>query len=121
MENNTQLQEILDLTLEMKAENIVAIHTGALSPIADWVIVCEGGSFTHVAAIADRIRKHFKQTMGILPYHMEGADASRWIAIDYTDIVLHVMLPELRNYYKIEELWSEYPQKDVTDEDNSPE
>ena len=116
MENNTQLQEILDLVLEMKAENVVTINTGADSPVADWLVICEGGSFTHVAAIADRVRKYFKQTAGMLPYHMEGADASRWILLDYTDIVLHVMLPELRNYYNLEELWSDYPQKSITDE-----
>ena len=114
MSNTTnQRQQIIELLQDMKAENIVVINTGEESPITDWVIVCEGTSFVHVGAIATKIRTHFKQVEGMLPYHMEGDDANRWVAIDYTDIVVHIMLPQLREYYKIEELWAEYPQETI--------
>lgn len=110
-----QLAEIIELAQDMKAENIVTINTGAESPVADWIVICEGTSFVHVAAVANKIRTHFKQTAGMLPYHMEGQEANRWIAIDYTDIVVHIMLKELRDYYQIEELWSEYPQETISE------
>ena len=115
MSDNTQLDTIIELLQEMKADNIVTINTGAESPIADWVVVCDGNSFTHVSAVADKVRTHFKQTEGMLPYHMEGKDQSRWVLLDYTDIVVHIMLPELRKYYEIEELWSDYPQETISE------
>ena len=112
-ESKEQRLKILEILQDMKAENIVVINTGANSPITDWVIICDGSSFVHVGAIANSVRTHFKQVEGVLPWHMEGDDANRWVVLDYTDIVVHVMLPQLREYYKIEELWDEYPQESI--------
>lgn len=113
--DNHQLSKTLELLQDVKAEKIRIIESGENSPIADWIIICEGNSFVHVRAIADAIRIYFKQNENMLPYHMEGKEQSRWVLLDYTDVVVNIMLPELREFYKLEELWGEYPFTDIDD------
>ncbi len=111
--NNQQLNKIVELLLNTKAENITLVECGSASPIADWILICEGTNFVHIRALADEVRDYFKQEENMLPFHMEGKNESRWVLLDYTDIVINIMLPELREHYQLEDLWSEYPQKQL--------
>ncbi len=108
--DNSQLNKTIELLQDVKADNITIIESGENSTIADWVIVCEGNSFVHVRAITDKIRDYFKKEENMLPFHMEGKSESRWVLLDYTDVVVNVMLKELRDYYRLEELWEDHPQ-----------
>ncbi len=115
IKENSQLMSILDAMLDTKAEDVRVFHTGAESPIADWVVVCDGTNYTHVRAISDRIRSFFKDESGLIP-NTEGKNERRWILLDYFDIIVHIMLPELRAYYKLEELWKDAEQFEITEE-----
>lgn len=107
IKENEQLAAIAEAMLQTKAENIQVFHTGSESPIADWVVICEGTNYTHIRAIADTIRQHFKDTTDLIPQGYEGKDERRWILLDYFDIIVHVMLPEIRAYYRLEEIFKE--------------
>jgi ribosome-associated protein len=111
--DNSQLAKTIDLLQEVKAEKITIVESGEESTIADWIIICEGTSFVHVRAISDKIREYFKKEENMLPYLMEGKDESRWVLLDYTDVVVNIMLKELRDFYRLEELWSAYPQTEI--------
>lgn len=70
-------------------------------------IICTGKSTTQVAAIADNIREKVRVDLNIKPYGYDGYKNSQWIVIDYGQMYVHVFLPEIRDFYKLEQLWSD--------------
>lgn len=74
---------------------------------ADFFIICEGDSNTHVKAITDSIHKKVKETLETAPSHTEGSSNSKWVLMDYFNTVVHVFHPETRDFYELEHLWSD--------------
>ena len=74
---------------------------------AGFFIICEGDSNTQVKAISDNIHKRVKREMGEWPSHVEGAQNARWICMDYFNTVVHVFYRETRQFYQLEDLWSD--------------
>jgi len=90
---------------DAKAENTVAIDLTGKSSIADAMIVTEGRSNRHVAAIADRILQGLKEA-GHKGVRIEGLNTADWVLIDAGDVILHVFRPEVRAFYNLEKMWS---------------
>lgn len=80
-------------------------------------IICQGKSTSQVAAIADNIREELQKTKKIKPFNYDGYKNCQWIVIDYGDIMTHVFLPEIREFYNLEDLWSDAPATEVPDLD----
>lgn len=99
---------IVEKAQEKKAENIVIINLSEYSGIADFFIICEGDNTVHTKAIADIIVEKLS-LQKTEPWHIEGHEEGRWILIDYSDIIVHVMIPELRDYYQLDKLWEHKP------------
>jgi ribosome-associated protein len=96
-----------------KGENIVSIDLRKIpEAVADFFIICEAGSTNQVKAIADSLTVEMERICGELPYKHEGEQALQWVIIDYVNIVVHVMLPESRRFYKLEDMWSDAPQEE---------
>lgn len=70
-------------------------------------IICQGKSTSQVTAIADNIRDEVKKKLGLTPYNYDGYRNAQWIVIDYGEIMVHVFLPEFREFYNLEDLWSD--------------
>lgn len=81
------------------------------------LIICQGGSTSQVGAIADSIREKVLREAGIKPYNYEGYRNSQWIVIDYGSLMVHVFLPDFRQFYNLEELWNDAPVEVVPDVD----
>jgi ribosome-associated protein len=96
---------IVDAALAAKAEDIVAYDVRALGCLSDYYLLCTGDVSVHVRAIAQSIMGSLK-AHGTHPWCHEGVEQGRWALLDYGDATVHVMLPELREYYLLEELWS---------------
>lgn len=77
--------------------------------VADFFIICEANNPTLLKAIADEVEFNVKKECGESPYKHEGKQAQQWILIDYINVVVHVMLPEPRKFYRLEEMWSDAP------------
>jgi ribosome-associated protein len=88
----------------IKAERISLIELKGSSDVTDWFVICQGDNTAHVRAIADAIVDGLK-TGKTSVWHTEGLVDGRWIVLDYSDVVVHVMLSDLREYYALEELW----------------
>ena len=71
----------------------------------------------HVSSIADSIREYVRKTTGDKPFNYDGYESSQWIVIDYGTIYVHVFLPEYRERYNLEQLWSDAPITEVPDLD----
>lgn len=93
---------------DKKGKNIVQLDLRKLGDApADFFIICEGDSNTHVKAISDSIYKKVKEEMHTMPSHTEGSNNAKWILMDYFNTVVHVFYPETRHFYEIENLWSD--------------
>jgi ribosome-associated protein len=86
---------------------------------ADYFIICSGGSKRHVLALAQHIEEALKQ-VGIKPLGVEGLDEGQWVLLDYNSMVVHIFLQPLRDFYNLENLWSEAPKTQI-DADKYPQ
>lgn len=103
---------------ERKGRNIVHIDLSAIeSAAASDFIICEGSSTMQVSAIADSVREYLFEHAGIKPFNYDGYRNSQWIVIDYGHILVHIFLPDERQRYNLEELWSDAPCTMVPDID----
>jgi len=99
------VQGIVTAALEdIKAINVRVLDVRGLTDIADIMIVASGNSDRHVRSIADRVVESVKAA-GIKPYGVEGARDGEWVLVDLHDIIVHVMLPRVREFYGLERLW----------------
>lgn len=87
------------------------------SAAASSFIICEGTSSMQVSAIADNVREHLADKAGIKPYNYDGYQNAQWIVIDYGDTLVHVFIPEVRERYRLEELWSDAKLTEIPDLD----
>ncbi len=95
---------------ERKGRNIVHIDLSAIeSAAASDFIICEGSSTMQVSAIADSVREYLFEHAGIKPFNYDGYRNSQWIVIDYGHTLVHIFLPDERQRYNLEELWSDAP------------
>lgn len=102
------LKTIIQAIQEKKGEKIISLDLRKIhEAVTDFFIVCEAGSTTQVRAIADFIETEVKNKCGELPYKHEGKQVLQWVIIDYINVVVHIMLPETRRFYKLEEMWSD--------------
>lgn len=100
------VDRIIPILRETLAEAIVTIDLHGLPGTADYFIICQGDNTIHNRACADRVIERLA-LFGTRPWRFEGLREGRWILIDYSDVVVHILLPELRDYYNIEGLWAE--------------
>jgi ribosome-associated protein len=97
---------IVSCMVDNKADDIAAYDVAELTMMSDWYIICSGNAPVHARAIAQSVITGMKRAH-TYPVHQEGVEGGRWAVIDFVDVVVHVMIPEIRDYYEIEELWSE--------------
>ena len=107
-EDKSLVDEILYGIEDVKG---VEVHIMDLSKISNTVcklfILCTGTSNTHVAAIANSVKKNVSKKLKEKPYSMEGIENQEWVLIDYVDVVVHIFQREIREFYDIENLWGD--------------
>lgn len=108
--NSKILKSIIKAIQDKKGENIVSLDLRKIhEAVADFFIICQASSTTQVKAIADAVEHEVKLELEENPYRHEGQQAAQWILIDYVNVVVHVMHPEARKFYRLEEMWSDAP------------
>lgn len=114
--NSKIFKTILQAVQEKKAQNIISLDLRKIpEAVADFFIICEAGSTTQVKAIADSVEEGVRKNCDELPYKHEGRTSMQWVLIDYVNVVVHVMLPENRRFYKLEDMWSDAPHEKYGD------
>ncbi|MEA3499718.1 MAG: ribosome silencing factor [Candidatus Marinimicrobia bacterium] len=110
-----QLTEMVANTaLSMNAENIIILDMKKEVDFTDYFIICQGDNKMQIKAIADEIIGKLEKA-DIKDFNIEGYDNKEWILIDAFDVICHIFDEEKRNYYNIENLWGDVPQKTIDD------
>ena len=108
--SNLQAEATRKLALEaleaLKADNIVVLDVRAQTSFTDYMVFASGSSTRHVSAIADSVVEAAKAA-GDPALGVEGEDVGEWVLVDLGDVVVHLMLPDVRLYYELEKLWGE--------------
>lgn len=102
------------LALEKKAENVVVLDMSRISGMCDQFVICSASSKTRARAIAEHIEQEMKSD-GVRIVHRDGIKESDWIVLDFSDVVVHIFIAELRKYYDLESLWGDAPRRVITE------
>lgn len=108
--NQTELlvKKITEGIQEKKGLKIViADLTDIEDTICNYFVICQGNSPTQVSVIADSIREYVREETGNKPLAIDGLRNAQWVAIDYSDVLVHIFLPEVREFYNLENLWAD--------------
>ncbi|MEO8583712.1 MAG: ribosome silencing factor [Flavitalea sp.] len=112
--NSKLFKSVIHAIQEKKGDNIISLDLRKIpEAVADFFIICEASSSTQVKAIADYIEYYLKETLKEIPYKSEGQQSGHWVLVDYVNIVVHVMQPETRKFYKLEEMWGDADTEEI--------
>jgi ribosome-associated protein len=98
---------------DKKGEEIVALDVHDLVGYTDYLVIATARNERQAKAIHEEVHQRLKQDEGRLPARTEGEVEARWVLVDYLDCVLHLMVPEMRDRYRLERLWGEAPLLDL--------
>jgi ribosome silencing factor RsfS/YbeB/iojap len=98
-------KQVLTAMDDLKAKDVKEIDVRGRASFADLLVIASGTSTRHVKSIADEVVR-FAKRAGVLPLGVEGEKEAEWVLVDLGDIVVHVMLPRIREFYSLERLWS---------------
>ncbi len=112
METNMTVEKIVKILDNKKAEEIKVIKISELTVLADYFIIANGTSNTHVRALAEEVEAELSDE-GVEPRNIEGRSTG-WILLDYSDVVVHVFTPHDREYYNLERLWQDGEEMDIS-------
>jgi ribosome-associated protein len=99
-------RRIVELAEDKKAADIVLLELAPLTTLADYFVICSGGSERQLDAIADGIISPLRSEK-VRPIGREGTPASHWVLLDYGSVIVHIFTPPERDYYGLEKHWSE--------------
>ena len=107
-ETKELIQKITEGIQEKKGKNIViADLTGIEDTICKYFVICQGSSPSQVLAIVDSVKDYVRKNTGDHAYGVDGMRNAQWVAMDYSDVLVHVFLPEARQFYNLEHLWAD--------------
>lgn len=101
---STLRQHVVTALEDLKAKDVREIDVRGRTSIADLLLIASGTSARHVKSIADEVVK-FAKKAGVMPLGVEGEQEGEWVLVDLGDVIVHVMLPRIREFYGLERLW----------------
>lgn len=116
MEEQRLIETIVQAIQDKKGKSVVSLDlSGMDGAICSHFVVCNADSTTQVAALADAVEEAVYLRFKESPWRVEGKQMGLWVAMDYIDVVVHIFQTELRDYYKLEELWADAPMVEYED------
>ena len=104
---------IAEIASDRKAIDIRIVDVRGLVGYTDYLVICSGNTERQTTAIRDAIHKELKDDHGLMPRRAEGVGEARWILLDYLDCVIHIFTPDARDFYRLDKLWGDAPQRNV--------
>lgn len=108
--NNALVETITKGIQEKKGQDIAIVDLSDIDgAIANYFVICQGNSPTQVEAIAESVGETCRKDMGEKPLSVNGLGNDQWVAMDYSNVLVHIFLPETRQFYDLEGLWQDAP------------
>ena len=114
----TLLKTVLAAVEDLKAKDVVQIDVRGKSSVCDFMVIASGTSTRHVKSIADEVVR-FAKKLDVMPLGVEGEREAEWVLVDLGDVVVHAMLPRVREFYALERLWTVGDQPPESDAGNA--
>lgn len=102
-------QLVVEVASDKLAADIVMLDLRRVAPFADYFVIMSAESSRQIEALEQDITLALKESQ-VRPYHREGTPASGWVLLDFSDVVIHILAPEQREFYQLERLWFQAPQ-----------
>lgn len=112
MQTKQLLEIVINALEDRKAQDIKVLNVQNMSNVTDYMIIASGQSNRQVVAIADSVIEQTK-AHELRPLGHEGTDSGEWVLVDLGDVIVHVMQPEVRDFYQLEKLWGEMGQDSI--------
>ena len=117
-ETKKLVEKITEGIQEKKGKNIViADLTKIEDTICKYFVICQGNSPSQVSAIVDSVKEYVREKAQTRPSCVDGQRNAQWVAMDYSDVIVHVFLPEMRDFYNLEHLWADAKLTSIPDLD----
>ena len=114
---NPEFEKLIKLCEEIaydrKAENIIRLDLSEMSAVSDYFILCTATSEPHIRAISERIQRGVLEKLKVKPVHVDGSPESRWVIVDFGNLMVHIMTADSRELDQLEELWNDAPKTDA--------
>ncbi|HNW59039.1 MAG TPA: ribosome silencing factor [bacterium] len=114
MESQELARRVARLIWEKKGIDPVIMDLRQLTSITDFFVICSVDSDPQARAIMDHLAEQLG-TEAVRPWHVEGSTGSKWLLLDFVDVVVHIFRPEARNFYGLERLWGDAPIEEITE------
>ncbi len=101
----TLAKNIALLAKEKKGQNIVILDVSKISTFCNYFVIITGTVSTHINTLFEYIKTELKKRYGIIPAHTEGERFYKWVILDYGSVIVHIMTPQLREFYALERIW----------------
>ena len=111
MESEALKDLVMDALDDIRGHDIVSLDVTGQTDIADYMVVASGNTARQVNALVDNVVEKVKAE-GVGVIGVEGKDTGEWVLVDLADVIVHVMLPDVRDFYDLERLWSLGPARD---------
>lgn len=105
IKKNPRLNLVLDALDRLKAKQVTTLDVTSLTQVTDWMVIASGTSSRHLKALAEQVVEQAKAS-GERPLSVEGEQGGEWVLVDLGDVLVHLMLPHIREYYDLERLWN---------------
>lgn len=102
----SELSKVVDLIDDKKGKNITILNLQGISIITDYFLIASGNSTTQIKAITDHLVEKLPE-LGLTVFRKEGLPEAQWVLVDCGDLVIHLMIPETREFYSLERLWGD--------------
>ena len=109
-------ETIASLAWQKKAEDIVILDLRGLSNITDYFVICSGTSKPHLKAIRTEVKTKLRENSGISASSADGEPESLWMVLDYGDVIVHIFHRSRREFFALEDLWSDAPRSEWSPE-----
>ncbi len=107
-------QRAARLAVELHGEDVVVLDLRGRSPLTDFFVLVTANSSVHCQALGRELAARLRES-DERPHHVEGTGTGQWVLLDYVDVVVHILLGDVRQYYGLERLWGDAPQQAFTD------
>ena len=117
-ESKKLIQQITEGIQDKKGKNIVIADLSKIvDTICNYLVICQGNSPSQVTAIVESVKEFTRKGANSKPFAIDGLRNAEWVAMDYSDILVHVFLPETRDFYNLENLWADAKLTQIPDID----